>query len=308
VTDNPLRPNRTGSEAPGMASFEQQLALEHADGEPGRYVTDISDAWNCPIVPHGGVVTALAARAMELELGDADQPLRTITSVFAGQVKPGAADIDVTILRRGRSISQAMATLRNPGEDAGLTAVAVFGARKPGFEFTDLVPPVAPSPEECPSFRETPPDFERIFHFNFWDQADGRVAQGHFPWDDFDPVPNAERLLWYRFDHDPGPLTPLGALTFCDTMPGAVAERMGSGMPPWLPPSTDLTVHLLQEPRSRWVLGRNRVRHAGDGYASLEIELWDPEVGLVAYGTQIAFFAFPEGPPTPEQVRPRDLA
>lgn len=289
-----------------MASFEQQLILETADGEPGRYVTELSDAWNCPIVPHGGVVTAVAARAMALELDRPEQPLRTITAVFAGPVKPGAVEVDVTVLRRGRSISQASATLRNPGEDAGLTTLAVFGANKPGFEFTDLAPPVAPPPDECRSFRDLPPGVERPFQFNFWDHAEGRLAQGHFPWEEFDPAPHAERLMWYRFDDD-GILTPLGALTFCDTMPGAVAERMGSGMPLWLPPSTDLTVHLLQEPRSEWVLGRNRVRHAGDGYASLEIELWDPAVGLVAYGTQIAFFSFPAGPPTPEQTRPSDL-
>lgn len=73
----------------------------------------------------------------------------------------------------------------------------------------------------------------------------------------------------------------------------------------WLPPSADLTVHVLGEARSEWVLARNRARFAGDGYASAEMELWDPELGLVAYGTQVMFFSFPEGAPPPELLRPR---
>jgi hypothetical protein len=34
------------------------------------------------------------------------------------------------------------------------------------------------------------------------------------------------------------------------------------------------------------------------------MELWDPARGLVAYGTQIMFFSFSDGSPTPEQRRP----
>jgi len=50
--------------------------------------------------------------------------------------------------------------------------------------------------------------------------------------------------------------------------------------------------------RSDWLLARNRARRAADGYASLEVEIWDPETGLVAYGTQTMIFTF--FGPTPE--------
>ncbi len=43
-------------------------------------------------------------------------------------------------------------------------------------------------------------------------------------------------------------------LTLCDTMPGAVGERMGGGLPEWWAPSADLTVHLLGDHQSEWVL------------------------------------------------------
>src|SRR5690348_15001467 len=98
----------------------------------------MDEAWNCPLVPHGGIVTATATRAMAAELGDASQRLRAVHAVFAGQVRPGPVEIDVTVLRRGRSISQLAATMRNVGADAGVTTMGVFGAPREGFDFVDL--------------------------------------------------------------------------------------------------------------------------------------------------------------------------
>ena len=143
--------------------------------------------------------------------------------------------------------------------------------------------------------------------FNFWEHVEGRAASGHAPWEDYQPT-TSERSAWYRFDEPPftdsGELDPLALVTLCDTMPGAVGERMGPGPKPWIPPSADLTVHVLGSATSEWLLARNRARHAGDGYASVELELWDPGRGLVAYATQVMFFTFPEGPPPPEFRRP----
>lgn len=280
----------------GDSRFARQLDLEPTGDN--RYRVDVDAAWNCPIVPHGGLVTAVAAKAAERALDRPEQRLRSVTTVFADAVQPGPVEIDVDVLRRGRSISQARVTLRNVGKDTGLTAITVFGDNRPGFSFTDLHPPAAPPPEQCPSFSESP---DGVFHFNFWDNLEGRVAHGFMRGEEHPPTDSSERVYWYRFNESPmldgGVLDPLALVTLADTMPGAVAQRIGSDTPVWLPPSADLTVHVLDELRSEWVLARNRCRWAGDGYASLEMELWDPDGRLCAYGTQIAFFVFPEGRP-----------
>lgn len=277
------------------------------DDHPGRYRTVIGGEWNCPLVPHGGLVTAVAAQAMGLELGNPSQRLRSITAVFAGQVQPGEVEVDVTVLRQGRSMSQLTATIRNVDAPAGHTSIAVFGQERPGFEFTELVAPDAPPPELCPSFRERGPGSDERPHFNFWDHVEGRAVEGHAPWEEYVPT-TAQCASWYHFDEPPflddGVLDPLAVLTLCDTMPGAVGERMGTQGRPWLPPSADLTVHLLADARSEWLVARNRARHAGEGYASVELELWDPAGGLVAYGTQLMVFMFPDGPPEPHLRRP----
>jgi acyl-CoA thioesterase len=291
--------------------FEQGTAIEPRGGSAGAYRAEIGEEWNCPIVPHGGLVTATTVRAMMEELGQPDQTLRSVTTVFAAQVPAGPVDIDVTVLRRGRSISQVSATARAPGADAGHTTVAVFGAARAGFEFTDTTPPPVPAPHECPSFRDPPPpevDWVQDLHMNFWDHIEGRPAGGHAPWEPYVPT-TSERAAWYRFDEPPmlddGRLDPLALVTMCDTMPGAVSERTGRRNVMYLPPSCDLTVHLLDDARTEWILAVNRARYAGDGYASTEMELWDATCEhLVAYATQQMFFVFPEGPPPPEERVP----
>ena len=86
-------------------------------------------AWELAVVPQGGVVAALAVRAMERELGDPDADAPHDDGDVRG---PGRAAgrwrSTCRSLRRGRSMSQLTATVRNPGADAGLTAIAAFGA------------------------------------------------------------------------------------------------------------------------------------------------------------------------------------
>jgi len=281
--------------------FRLQTTVEpHPDGD-GRYRAVVTDQWNAPVLPQGGITTALALRAMAAELDAPDEALRSASTVFAAQVPPGPVDIDVTVLRRGRTMSQATATVRPTGERSGHTALAVFGGSRPGFEFTEPTFPVAPPPEQCPSFRDPLPEgvvgFRRA---SFWDRVEGRVAIGHAPWDDWVPT-SSERAYWYRFDDPPvddkGELDPLALVTLCDTKPGAVGERMGPGLPMWFGPSADLTVHILGRASAPWLLAHNHARHAGDGYASVEMELWDQGRGLVARATQMMFFSFPDGIP-----------
>jgi acyl-CoA thioesterase len=290
-----------------VSKFSSDSAVERVGD--GCYRTVLSEDWNCPVVPHGGFMAAVALRAMTAELDEPTQALRSSTTAFAAQVPAGPVAIEVKVLRRGRSMSQAIATVRAEGETAGHTTVAVFGRSRPGFQFTDVTMPDVPGPEECPSFRDPPPEgaAERRMPFPFWDLVEGRAAAGHAPWDDYVPT-SSERSAWHRFDDLPwlrdGTLDPLALVTLADTMPGAVSERMGPGREWFLPPSADLTVHILGAARSEWILTRNRARHAGDGYASLEIELWDATGALVAYGTQVMFFVFPDGPPPADQRRP----
>ncbi len=284
-----------------MGSVWDDLELTAAPELPGRLTATISDAWRLLTAAQGGIVAAIAARAMEQALDVAGQSLRSLSAVFAGQVATGPVEIDVVVLRRGRSMSQLSATVRNPGAAAGLTAIGVFGAARRGFEFTELVYPDVPGPDGLRSFRDAVPagvDFEfRNPPMPFWEEIiEARPALGRPPWEPYVPGP-AEEAYWYRLDDPPitaqGDLDPAAAMVVCDTMPGAIFRKLGPDTDPWFGPSADFTLHLLGTARPGWLLAHNRARHAGDGYASVEMALWDPtERALVAYATQVMFFAF----------------
>lgn len=274
---------------------------------PNRYEGTIRDAWNLRPLPQGGIVTALALRAMGDVLDHPEQRLRTLHTTFVAQVASGPVTIDVELLRAGRSMSHLRAEVRNIDAPRGHVTTAVFGATRSGFEFTDLEPPAdVPPPAECPSWRE--PDIPDGFEFDFepmpfWTElVEGRAGLGHAPWEEYVPD-RAERASWYRFDEPPmrddGTMDPLAVVVLADTMPGAVGEKIGPTTDrAWFAPSVDLTVHLLDDCRSPWLLAHNRARYAGDGYASADMALWDcgtegtEPPRLVAYATQLFLFSF----------------
>ena len=283
--------------------------------EDGRYLADIDAAWSLRPMPQGGFVTALTLRAMGELLDDPSQRLRSLHTTFVAQVSDGPVEIDVELLRRGRSMSHVRGEIRNPGSPRGHLTTGIYGGQREGFSFTDLRPPdgIDP-PDDCPSFRDPLPDTEPPFPpMRFWDElVEGRPALGHAPWEDYEPD-RAERAAWHRFDDAPflddGTIDPLSLIVLADTMPGAIGEKLGGrssnrDVDPernnrmWFAPSVDLTVHLLDECRSPWVLAHNTARFAGDGYASADMALWDygpafdETPRLVAYATQVFLFTF----------------
>jgi acyl-CoA thioesterase len=292
---------------PELTAFGRQMVATRAGS---GYVVDLDPRWNCPRVTHGGTATAVVAATMRNELDEPTQRLRTISAFFASPVGPGPAELDVSVLRRGRSVSQVMASLRNQGGTSGLTAVAAFGVDRPSFEFTDISMPQVPEPAAARSTRvgmdRVPPE-----HRNpYWQPggAEMRLAIGSTSAEDWQPTSTV--AAWYRYDEPPmGPgevLDPLAVLALCDVMPMAVSERMGwyRGVTPSVVVNVDLTVHLLADACSAWILGVNRAHAVGGGYASVQHELWDEHGTLVAFATAVLVQSFPDGVPPADQLRP----
>ncbi len=282
-----------------MARAWDSTAVEGLGG--GRYRGRIDDVWTLALVPQGGVVAALAARAMAAELGT-DQPLRSLHLVFASPLAAGDVDLSARVLRRGRSVSQASVDLATPGSPVAASALGAFGGDRAGFEFTGLVAPEAPPPEGLRSFRDPPPPEAGIDDWPgpwpFWGELlDGRLALGHAWWDP-SPREAAEIADWFRFEDPPvtdnGALEPYALLVMADMMPGAVFERIGPTDRRWFSPSVDLSVHLFGHATPGWILAHAKAHHAGDGYASAEMALWDPRAPagprLVAWACQQMFF------------------
>lgn len=248
------------------SSFTSVTSPEPTD-VPGRFLGLIDESWSLRPLPQGGVVSALAARAMGVQLASDQQALRLLHTTFVAPVAHGPVEIGVEIIRRGRSMSHVRAEVRNPGSAHGHLSTAVFGGPRRGFEFSDLEPPGGVIPlHEARSFRDPLPDGVVGFAANpFWDtHLEGRAALGHAPWEEYVPG-RAEHANWYRLDDRlvdvAGVLDPLALIVFADTMPGAVSEKLGPGQRMgWFGPSVDLTLHILDVCRSEWILGHNRAR------------------------------------------------
>lgn len=285
----------------GAGSWESTTVESIGDG---RYRAVIGPEWVLAMVPQGGLIAAIAARAMTAELGT-DLPLRAIHGVFARPVPAGPVEARVVVLRQGRSVSQARVDIGAVDGEVGYSAVAVFGGDRSGFAFTELTcPEDVPPPEDCPSFRDPPPpeagpEWQREDGpWPFWGEVlDGRAAIGHAPWDD-SPRGAAEVVNWFTFDHPPvldsGLLDPLALLVVADVMPGAVFERLGPREQGWFAPSLDLSVHVFGHATPGPILAHSKAHFAGDGYASAEMALWDPRSeggpALVAWAAQQMFF------------------
>ncbi len=283
------------------AVFQEDTAVERV--APGLYRGKIDKMWNLFPLPQGGVVTAVALRAMAAELGDVEESLRSCHTTFVAQVADGPVRVEVDVLRRGRSVSHLRAEVANEGERRGHVTTAVFGRGRRGFAFTDLRPPDVSAPAACRSFRDPLPEGVPSFEpAPFWsERLEGRVAIGRAPWERHEGG-RAECATWYRFDDPPvledGTMDPFALPVVADSMPAAVAERVGSPGREWFAPSLDLSLHVLDRWRSPWILAHNTARHARDGYASADVALWDLGEGgagpshLVAYATQVFLFSF----------------
>lgn len=279
-----------------MAAFADEIRVEPAGD--GRYRATLSHAWDLVPLPQGGIIASFALRAAAAEVHDPSQQLRTCTTVFAGQVAAGELEVDVDVLRRGRSATQVSATVRNSGSTAGATVLAVFGGPRRGPELVEVSPPDVAAPLDCRSYRDPLPEgVEGIEPFPFWEHVEGRGAMGHAPWEDYEPE-RSDVATWLRFDDPPlledGSIDPLGVVTLADRMPGCISERIGREGPQWFAPSADLTVHLFAPARTKWILAHDRARWAGDGWASAESTLWDEDGQLIAYATQMMLFTYIE--------------
>jgi len=279
-----------------MGTFASDIVVTAV--EPGRYLANLDHSWDLVSLPQGGIVASFALRAAAMEVGDPAMALRTSTSVFAGQVSAGELEIEVDVLRRGRSAVQLVSTVKNRGAAAGTTVICVFGAARRGPSFTDITAPDVPGPQESRQLRdEAPEDFQRYEIWPFWTRIESRFALGHAEWEDYVPE-SSDVATWLRFVDAPrladGQLDPLALLTLADRMPGSIGEKTGRGGPRWFAPSADLTVHLLEPLQSEWVLAHDTARWADDGWASAESRLFDEQGVLVAYATQMMLFTYLE--------------
>jgi acyl-CoA thioesterase len=274
------------------SDLARATAVERLDRAPGWYVAELDDDWSY-VTPCGGVLMTVAMRAMAAELGDATYKPVSANTLFCSPVPAGPLEIRVEVIRRGEAAAQLRAALSSttkPGP--GLEVSATFARERGGPDVLGIEPPAVPAPDDCldagdRAVRET--DARRDIR-PFYENFDLRLALGEPLWRPGWQAGEARMAFWWRYrvpQRDAaGLLDPLAIPPVADTMPGALARRLGPEHPRFFAPSLDLTVHFVEPSQGEWLLVDVRCHRARAGWAEADAEIWDEQGRLVATATQ----------------------
>jgi acyl-CoA thioesterase len=275
---------------PEIRDLRADTAVTAEPRRPGHYTAHLTEHWN-GLGPQGGVLMALAMRAMQAEIADSEFRPRSATVTFVNRVMAGPLRAEVEILRRSSSAVHARAAV-NPslGDGIGLEVIATFGRPREGPLWLDLAVPEFASPAQSRLPDAPSAAGASIPPARFFDQFDVRVALGRLPWEtDETPADSARIVRWYRYKRDQrgpdGRMDPLALLPIADTMPPALWQTVDTEGK-YVGPSLDLTVHFLEDTDTEWILSDARVAWTGESYARGENRLWAKD-RLLAIASQM---------------------
>lgn len=246
----------------------------------GAYEGMIDTRWSAPNGPNGGYLAAIVVRAVEAEAassGDAGA-LRSLTCHYLRPPGPGAAEVRVDVLRRGRTVTAARATMLQDGRtcvEALATLVVPAGGEPPSWEREAPEVPAAADVEPWPLHEAMPQISQRL---------ELRPAVGATP------LTGGEEALtggWMRLREHDGPLDHAALALFADGWLPASLVRLTEPHPV---PTLDLTIHFrrARPPEGDQVLGVFRSTLAGEGLVEEDAELYDEAGRLVAHARQLS--------------------
>jgi len=255
--------------------FDLETRLRH-EGD-GRFSGTVHPAWNIGENPNGGYLLSIAVAALREAAPQHADPL----SVTVHYQRPGLAgqpcEVRTGILRTGRTLTTARATLHQEG-GARLEVLAALGDLHADSSHRLTLPmPEIPPPERC----LTRSGDEQGVNLPILDRVDIRL---HPEEARAGAAGRAQVTGWIRF-RDERPPDPLAALLFVDAFPPSVFGLLG--MVGWVP-TVELTVHVRRRPAPGWMLGQFRTLDMIDGRIIEDGALWDSNGDLVAQSRQLA--------------------
>lgn len=260
------------------------------DGARQRWGVKLGDGWSIGDKPNGGYVLGAIGKVLSEAIGRSGAPQHphplTITGHYLRPSEPGPAELDVEILRTGRTFTSAHTTFVQSGKQR-LHVLATYGdlADQNGPTHQSASPPLLPPPEECVSRSDTdgfPPAS------SMGAQVDVRLHP-QTGWITGERTGEAETSAWIRFADD-RPVDPVALLFFADALPPTVFEVLADRS--WVP-TIELTVHVRAIPAPGWLRAVMRTRHLLDGRFEEDGELWDSEGRLVALSRQLGMVLSP---------------
>jgi acyl-CoA thioesterase len=250
-------------------------------GGPGRWKADIPEGWDIFGVTNGGFLMGLATGAMEAEASGRE--LISATGSFLNPASHGAVDIDVEVLKGGRSLSTLRATLSREGRDL-LFVTGVFAdphRPKPGHDLLKASPPSLPPPEEC---RRAVPAEVGPLPPPFTGKVEVRIHPDDAGLFTDEPGANAVMRGWFRLLGNEE-MDARAVVLATDALPPAI---FNSSYPAGWTPTIELTVQVRNPKPRGWLACVFTTRFVTDGMLEEDGEIWDESGRLVALSRQLA--------------------
>lgn len=240
-----------------------------------EFSVDLSPAWTIGGRPNGGYLLATIARAATVVSGHPD--VLAASAHYLRSPEPGPAEIEVEVLRTGRSATQLRGRLLKDGvpQVEALLTLGVLGKAEPFWQ--DGVPR-----PEFGSFAEEPwgpAVLTAGIPIAIRDEIDVRfdrpLADG--------PSGRGELRALLALPGDES-FDPVSLLFAVDALPPATLDVAPSG---WVP-TLELTAYVRARPAPGPVRVLHRAHLIGDGRVDESCHVWDSAGTLVAQGTQLA--------------------
>ncbi len=264
--------------------FDQDTAIAVDESIKGRFHGAMTSRWNIGDKPNGGYVLSIAARAIAAVLAEHPHPF-TITGHYLRPSEPGPFIVDVDVVRTGRKLATATATLSQDGKEK-IRVLATYGnhADSVGATVTAATPPELPDQSKCLTRTLS----ERDVMSEIADRTQ-ILLHPDTGWIKGTPSGLARITGWTRFADGREP-DALSLLFFADGFPPAVFEVMEGNV--WVP-TIELTVHVRSIPAPGWLRVVMQTRFLQDGYFEEDGEIWDSAGVLVAQSRQLGMIFRP---------------
>ena len=256
---------------------EFDLATAVRDLGDGSYEAMVTHGWDIGGNANGGFLQAICGRAMADRVG---RPPLTVTSHFLAPAPSGPCVVDVDVVRDGRRLATANATLRQDGRDV-IRVLGTFGHQtEEGPALVTGAPPQLPPLDECVAPRAPADDFAPVL----FDRLAVRLRPGDDGFRVGEPTGRAEIAGWFAFS-DGQPIDAVALLFVADAFPPPV---FNTTLPVAWVPTLELTVHVRGVPSPGALRCVYRSRFIQGGLLEEDGEMWDSRDVLVAQSRQLA--------------------
>lgn len=254
------------------------------DGAAGG-TAEVAPGWGQGRATYGGLVAGLLVAYTERLVAGPARRLRSAAVSFVGPVAPGAVQLDGTILRAGRAMTQVTARALQDGEPRAVLLAAFGQDRDSGVAVGDRDPrPAFPAPEEVERVPVVPGRTPEFFG-----KLDLRFAAGNVP---FSGAGEPDFGGWVRFADPPREVGDRELVALADAWPPALVPLFDRPVPvstvTW---SVEMVgPRAVGAPDAFWQFDA-RTTTAAHGYTSFGARIWDAGGRLRVVGRQtVAYF------------------